>query len=239
MDPKQFAGYSDWKGWAGREFATCDDSMAAYFRSELARCGIDEVAGLRILEIGFGNGEFAGWARRHGVHYTGTEINPALVRYGRSQGLDVHEGDGGLASIVALGAVDIVVAFDVFEHIPLGELRAMLGEVRGCLRPGGLVLARLPSGDSPFARAIQHGDLTHRTALGSSAVRQLAGESGFDVLQVREPAFSWRGNRAIAGFRRAVVQGARRLAFPIIAALFMGGGSPVLTPNMVILFRKP
>ncbi len=239
MDSKQFAGYSDWKGWTSREFGTCDDSMAAYFRSELARCGIGDVAGRRILEIGFGNGEFAGWARRHGAHYTGTEINPALVRNAKSQGLDVHASDAGLTGVVAWGSVDIVVAFDVFEHIPLRDLRAMLGEVRGCLRPGGLLLARLPSGDSPFARAIQHGDLTHRTALGSSAVRQLACETGFEALQVREPAFSWRGNGAISGFRRAVVQVARRLAFPIIAALFMGGGSPVLTPNMVILFRSP
>jgi hypothetical protein len=36
-----------------------------------------------------------------------------------------------------------------------------------------------------------------------------------------------------------MVASARALAYPLITQVLMGGGSPVLSPDMVFVFRKP
>ena len=98
---------------------------------------------------------------------------------------------------------------------------------------------RVPSGDSPFARAIQHGDVTHQMAIGSSIVGQLAHDYGVTVDSVRAPAFPVRGLGLSTFVRRGAVVILRKAAFALIARAFMGGGRPVLTPDMVFVLVKP
>ena len=64
-----YHGYTQWKGWRG-EFATTDRE-ARYYAAELADVAL---AGRRVLELGFGNGNFLAWAREQGAQVTGTEV---------------------------------------------------------------------------------------------------------------------------------------------------------------------
>lgn len=232
-------GYRDWKGWDSQTFGVVDSATSAYFAEELRRSGFDSVRDLNVCEIGFGNGVFAGWVRQRGAKYRGTEVIPELIADGVSAGFAVFDATTPLASIVGDDSFDLVVAFDVFEHLAHPDLKRLLESLQLVLRRGGRVVARVPSGDSPFARAIQHGDLTHRLVLGSSAVRQLARETGFEVASVREPAFPVQGLGLRVLLRRSAIVATRRLLFPIMTNVFMGGGRPVLTPNLVFVLVKP
>lgn len=70
-------------------------------------------------------------------------------------------------------------------------------------------------------------------------VRQLAAQAGFGVDGIREPTFPLRDMGAMKWLRRASVVACRRLAYPLIAQAFMGGGRPVLTPNLLFVLVKP
>ena len=239
MSMNDYAGYQAWKGWAGDDFGTFDVAAATYFATEIRESGILNMNAKRVLELGFGNGVFAGWAKEQGAIYIGTELIPALISRGSAAGFDVHPANRPLSKLAAKNSIDLVVAMDVFEHIDITALRNLLKDARSCLRPGGLVVARVPSGDSPFARSIQHGDLTHRIILGSSAIRQLAAQSGLVVKAIREPAFPIRGLGARVFIRRLAIACARRMIYPLITQVLMGGGQPVLTPNLVCVLEKP
>ena len=230
--------YGGWKRWAADEFGKFTRQESSYFSAELSQCGVTVLDRMQVLEIGFGNGSFAGWAVSKGAVYQGVEIISDQVLRGRGHGFDVHQLALPLSSQAGVETQDVVLALDVFEHLDQAALIDMLGSVHGVLKPGGLVIARVPSGDSPFSRSIQHGDLTHRIILGSSAVHQLAASTGFVVEQVREPAFPLRGFCVSSLIRRCLVKGARKLVFPVISRLFMGGGPLVLTPNMIFSLRK-
>ena len=233
--------YREWKGWRPESFGTFSRNDGAYFSAELGECGIAALAGARVLEIGYGNGAFAGWATKQGSVYTGVEVDPELIRCGRQYGLDVHLGEVPLGSIVADDSLDIVIAIDVLEHLDRSEIGIVLRSAHQVLRHGGSFIARVPSGDSPFARSIQHGDLTHRCALGSSAVRQLAAETGFQVEQVRAPVLPLFSSGARSFVRRAVVRLSRAVLYPVMQRLFMDAGgskSLVLSPSMVFVLRK-
>ncbi len=231
--------YEDWKGWSPETFGRFTDADAAAFAAEFARAGLSVAGPMRLVELGFGNGGFAGWARAQGHDYAGTEASEQLVERARASGFRVAHASEPLSALAGEGTLDAVVAIDVLEHLALDDLRALLADVRTRLRPGGVLLARVPSGDSPFGRAILHGDLTHRTALGSSAVRQLAQACGFEVVHVSPPALPVRGLGVRRGLRRLAVREAQRWVGRAINLAFHDGQPAVITANMVFALRKP
>jgi SAM-dependent methyltransferase len=235
---KDYSAYSAWKGWEQHRFGKLDRSMERYFTAELQAAGIKDSKGLRIFEIGFGNGEFAAYATARGAQYVGMEINQELVATARSVGIEAHGSVTALDHVMAPASLNLVVAFDVFEHLSHAELERFLVQTRTWLVPGGLVLARIPSGDSPFSRAIQHGDLTHQLTLGSAAVRQLAVDVGLELIQARPPILPVCGNGPISAIRRLFVLAAQRMVYAFISLVLMGGGQHVLTPNMIFVMRR-
>lgn len=74
---------------------------------------------------------------------------------------------------------------------------------------------------------------------GSSAIRQLALESGLEVVSIREPAFPLRGLGMRSFLRRLLIVLVRRTVYPFITNTLMSGGRPVLTPNLVFVLAKP
>ncbi|HEY4128230.1 MAG TPA: class I SAM-dependent methyltransferase [Gammaproteobacteria bacterium] len=178
-----YTNYTDWKHW--HDFGALTPSQAAYLARELSM--LAPLRGKRILEVGFGNGSFLGFARREGVQVHGTEVIPELVQAAREAGFEVSAGDAAFRAKQNAASFDAVIAFDVLEHMDKSELPAFFSAVHGVLKPDGVFLARFPNGDSPFGRRYQHGDLTHKTVIGSGMVRHLAAVSGFEVTAVRNP----------------------------------------------------
>lgn len=235
-----YQGYEDWKQWDKTTFGSWSAVDAAYFSAELKRVGIESCEDLHIYEIGFGNGAFAGYVRSRGGEYFGSELNEALVGRAKEFGLNVFEG--GIKQILATdkpASFDLVVAFDVLEHLDVADIKSFLLDAGELLKSGGVVLARVPSGDSPFGRAIFHGDITHRTALGSSAIRQLASQTGFDVCDIGSPRFPIFGVGWVRAIRRGGIRLAQIFLSRLINLVFHDGQPCVVTANLVFVLRKP
>lgn len=233
-----YSEYRSWKGWAPEVFGALDPRTRVYLERELPLCGVPDLNGREVLEIGFGNGSFAVWATENGARYRGTEQIPELLEAATRHGLEVQTSSEPLDRFVEPDSLDLVVSFDVFEHIEREELRSLLRSLALALKPSARLIARVPSGDSPFSRAIQHGDLTHRMVLGSSAIHQLVEGTGLEVVQIREPAYPVRGLGLRAFVRRGAVRILRSLLYPLMTHALMGGGSPVLEPNLVFVLKR-
>lgn len=235
-----YDGYENWKHWEENTFGNWSVVDAAYFEAELQNAGIVSGVGLRFYEIGFGNGAFAGYACATGAEYFGSELNESLLERAREFGLNVF--DGGIKQALAMSkpeSFDAVVAFDVLEHLDVEEIKSFLMDARALLKQEGVMLARVPSGDSPFGRAILHGDITHRTALGSSAVRQLASQTGLEVINIGPPQLPILGLGPLRAIRRGGIRLAQALIAKFINLVFHDGQSRVITANMVFVLRKP
>ncbi len=234
---KDYEMYREWKGWSGDDFGRCTKEQLLYFSVELEASGFSKFNGTRVLEIGFGNGSFAAFAESNGAYWTGVEVIPQLVDESRLRGWSAYDMKD-FESLKLEKPYDLVVAFDVFEHLDIVGLCNLLLRCRELLADDGRLIGRVPSGDSPYSGATQNGDITHRCTLGSSAVKQIAYQCGYQVLQIREPAFPVRGLGVISMIRRLHVKLARKAIFPIIRRVLMGGSSAVLTPNMVFVLRN-
>ena len=236
-DPK-YDHYQDWKGWQPGDFGTFTNASSLYFEAELGKCGFNNLHGLKFLEFGFGNGAFAGWAVKRGAEWIGIEAIDELVKIAVTKGFSAHSNRTYLCEIVEKESLDIVIAFDVFEHFHFDDFCLILSDIYSVLRKGGLLWFCVPSGDSPFARAIQHGDLTHCQTLGSLAVQELATSLSYQVVSVRSPALPLRGLGLTTLFRRGLVQSLRAILYPAIRSVLMDGGKWVLSPTMVCVLRK-
>lgn len=230
--------YMEWKDWRDADFGQFVPEQASYFAHELETTGISSVRGLTVAELGFGNGAFAGWVRAAGGRWIGRETIPELQVRAAQAGYEVIAPEVSFSSPRGAGTLDLLVAFDVIEHLELDAIRSFFGEAKEALRPGGLLLLRFPSGDSPFSGAIYHGDLTHRTLLGSGAARQLAMEAGLEVYQVRSPVLPVLGLGPVRAARRIAVRSAQTLAYSFVRHVLMGNGSAVVSPNMIVVLRK-
>ena len=233
-----FEEYRSWKAWDRAPFGAFTALDARAYEAELSAAGVALDPGLSILEIGFGAGTFAGWALSRGFAYVGIELDPALVASARLAGFEAFGAERPVAQVAASRRFDLIVAFDVLEHMPLDEIARLMQALRGRLAEGGRLLARFPSGDSPFSGAIQHGDLTHRTAIGSGIVEQLALKTGYSVAQIRAPRLPVFGVGLLRGLRRAALNLARLTTGRLINLIYHDNQNRVVDPNMVIVLVR-
>jgi 2-polyprenyl-3-methyl-5-hydroxy-6-metoxy-1,4-benzoquinol methylase len=112
----------------------------------LAEAGIG--AGMRIVDVGCGDGALAGLAqRRLSVEVAGIDPSEAAIELARGQfakfGLRGEFQSGSAYSISAPdGAFDGAVCADVIEHVR--EPERLLVEIRRVLRPGGVLVLTTP-----------------------------------------------------------------------------------------------
>lgn len=221
--------YIDWKNWRDESFGQFDAVMARYFETET---GIIAAPGVRILEIGFGNGSFIGWCRRIGVEVFGVELNPELVERCRTLlGKDRAFTDLNDERLSAMGSFTHIVAFDVIEHIAQTDLPDFLDRLKSLLAARGCIILRFPNGDSPFGRIHQHGDPTHVSTIGRSKILYFARRAGLTVKDIRAPRLPISGVGLAKAIRRYLVTAGRYCVERVVGLLYFGGTSIPLDPN--------
>ena len=111
--------------------------------------------------------------------------------------------------------------------------------INSWLRPGALLLYRVPSGDSPFARASQHGDITHRITIGSSLAKQLALKHNYEIVCVKSPAFPILYGTIGSRLRRLFINIIQHMFAKFIQIIFHYNKPTVISSNMVVAMKRP
>ena len=133
-------GYADYLGAEPvlrREFARSVDFIRRY-RS----------AG-KLLELGCAYGFFLKEAVRY-FDVAGIELAPDAAAHAQHAGLNVLHGAADAANFQRIGPVDVIVLFDVLEHLP--QPREILALCRDHLNPGGIIVITTGDFGSPAAR---------------------------------------------------------------------------------------
>jgi len=158
-----------------------------------ARC---HVASGRLLDVGCGGGHFVHAARDAGWRAIGTDLSHSACRAATvAAGAPVAQAQAG-ALPFRDGALDAVTLVNVLDHT--ASARGTLDEVARVLRPGGLLVVRVPNGPmhasaaralarlGPLARlrGLDAFPILHVFAFGRRALVRLLTRAGFDVLEV-------------------------------------------------------
>jgi SAM-dependent methyltransferase len=90
-----------------------------------------------LLELGAGHGQDGLYFSDHGISVVCVDISSEMVRLCRSKGLEAYQADF-LDMPFTPCSFDAVYAMNSLLHVPIPQIRKVLGIIRSLLRPGGL-----------------------------------------------------------------------------------------------------
>jgi 2-polyprenyl-3-methyl-5-hydroxy-6-metoxy-1,4-benzoquinol methylase len=229
---KIYGEYDNWKGW---EAQSDQERVLArrLFEIELRRAEVTPPA--RILEIGFGNGDFLIFMKEQGFHCDGIERRE--VHNVRLQALGINATNAPLADVLER-QYEAVFAFDVLEHMTKPELLDAMVQIARILKPGGHLLARFPNGASPFGRLSHNGDLTHLLALTPTSFAQACGVGGLVHDGSWNAAYVWTGQGVMKRLIKPIVVAVRRVSEAFLGYVHFGTRIP-LDPQVTVRATKP
>ena len=166
--------YNDWKNWSEFSFAKVSLEDRLYFSKFKKKFNLSN--NLDVLEIGYGNGSFLQFSRDIGWNISGIEIIPSLIQRASQNNFIIFNDITQVQN-----KYDLIVAFDVLEHILPEELVSFLDQVKTYLNPGGVLICRTPNGSSPLGLTNQHGDATHVNIITESKMNYWASCAGLNL----------------------------------------------------------
>lgn len=236
MNISDYSGYEITQGWPAESFSKFSFDQANYFNAEVLPLIPTQNTSTKVLDIGFGNGSFLGWAKSLGYECTGLEVNERLVRRAHGAGFAAVSDFTELQAFKHDG-YQVVTAFDVLEHIRREDMINFLCGVRSICASDAVVILRFPNGDNPFSLWMQNGDVTHQTWIGRGMLRQVAQLAGFDVASLHGPAILTKGYSLKRRVSVALGIPIRWAVGKMISGLFMGGAEVSLSPNLLAVLR--
>lgn len=226
-----YGDYDDWKGW--EDLPESERAVAhKLYAIELRRSGATAPA--KILEIGFGNGDFLMFLKERGFECDGIERRD--VHNARLQALGINATTMSLSELVA-DSYDAVFAFDVLEHMTKPELIEAMAQIRRVLKPGGRLIARFPNGASPFGRYSHNGDLTHLLALTPGSFGQACNLAGLHHDGSWNAAYLWMGASGFKRFTKPLLVALRRTSEAFLGYVHFGMRMP-LDPQVTVRATK-
>lgn len=131
--------------------------------------------GLRLLDIGCGDGALARALRRHGATVWGVDPNPAQVEAFNAD-LPPEEGQavqaGGASLPFEAGAFEGVLFFNSLHHLPAAEMEPALNQAWRVLRPGGTLVVVEPVAAGDYFTLMR--DIHDETEVRTQAQQALA-----------------------------------------------------------------
>ena len=159
-----------------------------YFRAMIQK-HLPDNRGSSILDLGCGHGAFLYALQQENYRNArGVDDSPQQVEAAERLGIEgVRQGTvmGELAH-TADASLDVVVAFDLIEHLTKTEIIPLTDEVRRVLRSGGRWLIHAPNAEGPFSGVMRHWDFTHEIAFTRTSLIQLLSSSGFSNVRCFE-----------------------------------------------------
>jgi 2-polyprenyl-3-methyl-5-hydroxy-6-metoxy-1,4-benzoquinol methylase len=228
-------------GQAGRFTASAEETFRprkAYIQHLISRYFPSDRKAA-ILDLGCGHGVFlhflakAGYTRVSGVDTSSEQIGKA-----RELGITTAHCEPGFDYIRDLQAesLNVVLLFDILEHLEKQELFDLLDEVYRVLRPHGVCLLHVPNGEGIFGMKIRFGDLTHQQAFTQNSARQILRTIGFSGIECHEERPVVHG---IVSMVRRVLWDLGTIPFRLLLAAETGSMKAILSENLLIRAVKP
>ena len=144
-----------------------------------------------LLDVGCWTGDFLTFARAAGWEAVGIELSTKAAAFASSKALPVHCSTLETAPF-PLDYFDVVTFLDVLEHLP--EPTRELVRARSLLKPGGIIVVRLPNTNfhlpkARLCRALKVADMGlhmhyHLNHFTPGTLAGMLTNSGFEVLRV-------------------------------------------------------
>lgn len=193
---------------------------------------------LRILDIGCGDGSFVEYLLSRGYTLAqGIDTSAEQVEYCKSRGLPVEKGDA-IDFLAENTGWDLVISWDVIEHLTKQEVVDFLSAIYAAIVPGGGIIVGTGNASSIYGPTARYMDFTHETLFTETSLRQVLIACGFTDVEVwdTKAQFGLRPARFARWLGLKVFRTILRASF----TLEVGYNAPRLLGKLIgALGRKP
>jgi len=144
--------------------------------------------GLRVLDVGSGDGSLVRYMTRHGAVATGLECGAAQLEKAHSyacEGEEVYVEGFGQELPFDDGGFDTAIFFNSLHHIPGEHMAAALAEATRVCKPGGVVYVAEPiAAGTGFELHAPVDDETSVRAAAYSAISSAVTDGSFDAREI-------------------------------------------------------
>lgn len=187
-------------------------------------------AGMRVLELGCGNGLFLRFLESLGVAEFEAVDGDVRVLDEVPEHLKgkvtISDFSAYFSTNKAKAGFDRVVLFDVLEHFTADGAAELLRSIAAVLSPGGKIVVRVPNMSSPLALGMQYNDVTHLSAFTPGSLSQVGRSAGFAKVEFFPQAYSSLGKEI------------RERIFTRIVSWFLSAPPMIWSPAVIAVFSK-
>lgn len=144
----------------------------------------------KIYEAGCGPGAFLIFLKSLGyTNIEASDFSEAQVNIARTIGFNARLADS-VADLESIDekSLDCVVAIDFIEHLEKDNAMRFLKACGRAIKNGGILILRMPNGDSPLVGRNFFNDPTHIWAYTTVSMRALLEIAGFSEIEFRDEA---------------------------------------------------
>lgn len=192
----------------------------------------------KIVELGCGSGALLYFAKKAGYQNVfGCDVSQEQVELSKKLGLTEVGMQDAMSAIHSFAdqSIDVVVSFDVIEHMTKTESLALSREVFRALKPNGKWIVHTVNAESPFFGRIRYGDLTHEMAFTKESIKQLFGVTGFREITCHEDKPPFHG---VKSFIRFLLWKFVRTLYRFCLAVETGDKNGIFSQNFLIVAIK-
>jgi len=224
-------------GWSGRDPETLFLPRKYYIRQLIAQY-LPEEEDAAILDLGCGHGAFLYFLAQAGYrNVVGIDTSAEQIEAAHRLGIhNAHYGDAlEYLCDVESGSVDIVIVFDLLEHLDKQELFDFTEQIYRVLRVNGVCLAHVPNAEGLLGMRIRYGDLTHHLAFTRSSARQLFQTIGFSNIECFEERPVMHGLKSVV---RRLIWDLGTLPLRLLFSAETGDPTNILSSNLLVRVTK-
>jgi len=157
-----------------------------YYELEMKR--FQKINNLKILEVGFGNGSFINWCESQKYNIFGYEIDKNFYESAKKKYKNIYFGERNSIRKTINERFDLIVLFDVIEHVKKNDLINFLSDIKEALDINGKILLRFPNGSSLAGLEYFNADLTHYSFLNKGSLKMLCDVVGLNLINCENMA---------------------------------------------------
>lgn len=190
----------------------------------------------RILEIGFGRGDFLRYlVKNNYTNFLGLEIGPEQYKIVKENITDkvILVEDTFVFLANNKDQFDAIVFVDVLEHIEKDRIIEFLHLVFEALKKDGLAFCRVPNIANPFVILVRYKDFTHTVGFTTLSLESVFKVVNFKNVIVKGESFNF-------SFPGLIIQSLRSFFGLFIRALCLvyGGNIKTAAKNIIAIAKK-
>ncbi|MBI5682433.1 MAG: class I SAM-dependent methyltransferase [Deltaproteobacteria bacterium] len=139
-----------------------------------------------ILDIGCGTGQFLYYLKKKGFeNYQGIDVSYSQIEFCKNNVTPNVEVANTFEFLEdKINTYDMISANDVIEHMPKDTIINFLELIYQALKPGGMLLLKLPNMSNPFALNARYRDFTHECGFTEKSIYQVLYVAGFRNINI-------------------------------------------------------